>query len=74
MVLVRAVYQDKDIYFIEDVFSAVDSNVAAFLFRKCIVGLLKDKTEKVCTHHNEETQSYLTDWVKTEVSFYPISV
>jgi len=50
--LARAVYQDKDIYLIDDVFSAVDSQVAAFIFRKCIAGLLKEKTVILCTHHS----------------------
>ena len=50
--LARAVYQDKDIYLIDDIFSAVDGDVAAHIYKKCILGLLKSKTRILCTHHN----------------------
>jgi len=50
--LARAVYQDKDLYLIDDVFSAVDGHVAGHIYRKCIIGLLHEKTRILCTHHN----------------------
>eukprot|EP00092_Neocalanus_flemingeri_P010518 GFUD01011332.1.p1 GENE.GFUD01011332.1~~GFUD01011332.1.p1 ORF type:complete len:1535 (+),score=298.00 GFUD01011332.1:327-4607(+) len=50
--LARAVYQDKDIYLIDDIFSAVDGHVAAQIYKKCILGLLQNKTRILCTHHN----------------------
>ena len=49
--LARAVYQDKDVYLIDDIFSAVDGHVAAHIYRKVILGLLKEKTRLLCTHH-----------------------
>ncbi|GLH14518.1 Probable multidrug resistance-associated protein lethal(2)03659 [Gryllus bimaculatus] len=49
--LARAVYQNKDVYFLDDIFSAVDNHVAQHLFRKCITGLLRNKTRILCTHH-----------------------
>ncbi|GFG31607.1 hypothetical protein Cfor_03186 [Coptotermes formosanus] len=49
--LARAVYQDKNIYFLDDIMSAVDVNVARHIFNKCISGLLRNKTRILCTHH-----------------------
>jgi len=48
--LARAVYQNKKLYLIDDIFSAVDGHVAAHIYRKCILGLLKEKTVILCTH------------------------
>ncbi|KAI4831629.1 hypothetical protein KUCAC02_001165 [Chaenocephalus aceratus] len=41
--LARAVYQDADIYLLDDPLSAVDAEVGRHLFEKCICGLLKNK-------------------------------
>ncbi|CAH1791548.1 unnamed protein product [Owenia fusiformis] len=49
--LARAVYQDKDVYLLDDPLSAVDAHVAAHLFHQCIMGALKDRTRILCTHH-----------------------
>jgi ATP-binding cassette subfamily C (CFTR/MRP) protein 10 len=49
--LARAIYQDKEIYLIDDVFSAVDVPVGKQIYQKCIQGLLRNKTKIVCTHH-----------------------
>lgn len=49
--LARAVYQDKPIYLLDDIISAVDSKVAKHIFQHCIMGLLKNKTRILCTHH-----------------------
>ncbi|KAK9891612.1 hypothetical protein WA026_015576 [Henosepilachna vigintioctopunctata] len=48
--LARAVYQNKSVYLLDDVLSAVDVNVAKHIFRHCIMNLLKDKTRILCTH------------------------
>ena len=48
--LARAVYQDKDIYLLDDPLSAVDPKVASKIFSNCINGLLKDKTRVLVTH------------------------
>ena len=38
LLLARAVYQNKKLYLIDDIFSAVDGHVAAHIYRKCILG------------------------------------
>lgn len=48
--LARAVYQDKSIYLLDDVLSAVDVKVARHIFQQCIMKMLKDKTRILCTH------------------------
>ena len=47
----RAVYQNKEVYLIDDIFSAVDVPVGVHIYKKCIQGLLKEKTRILCTHH-----------------------
>ncbi|XP_067031621.1 ATP-binding cassette sub-family C member 10-like isoform X2 [Acropora muricata] len=49
--LARAVYQDKEVYLLDDPLAAVDAHVAAHLFHHCIMGLLQNKTRILCTHH-----------------------
>lgn len=51
--LARAVYQDKDIYLLDDPIAAVDVHVANHIFKHCIMGLLKDKTRLLSTHHKK---------------------
>ncbi|XP_068575447.1 ATP-binding cassette sub-family C member 4-like isoform X2 [Cebidichthys violaceus] len=48
--LARAVYQDADIYLLDDPLSAVDAEVGKHLFEKCICGLLKNKSRILVTH------------------------
>ncbi|XP_037318658.2 ATP-binding cassette sub-family C member 4-like isoform X2 [Pungitius pungitius] len=48
--LARAVYQDADVYLLDDPLSAVDAEVGKHLFEKCICGLLKNKTRILVTH------------------------
>ena len=45
MALARAVYQNKDVYLLDDPLAAVDAHVSAHLFDKVIGphGILKDK-------------------------------
>ncbi|XP_071834475.1 ATP-binding cassette sub-family C member 10-like isoform X2 [Apostichopus japonicus] len=54
--LARAVYQDKDIYLLDDPLSAVDAHVGTHLFSECIMGLLQHKTRILCTHHTRYLQ------------------
>ncbi|CAG9856502.1 unnamed protein product [Phyllotreta striolata] len=49
--LARAVYQDKSVYLLDDVFSAVDVKVGKLIFNRCVMGLLKEKTRVLCTHN-----------------------
>ncbi|OVA02655.1 ABC transporter [Macleaya cordata] len=48
--LARAVYQDCDIYLLDDVFSAVDAHTGSELFKECVRGALKNKTILLVTH------------------------
>lgn len=51
--LARALYQDSDIYLLDDPFSAVDAHTGAQLFQECIVGMLASKTVVYVTHQIE---------------------
>ncbi|KAL7264982.1 hypothetical protein ACSBR1_002855 [Camellia fascicularis] len=51
--LARAVYDDADIYLLDDPFSAVDAHTAAVLFNGCVVAALQDKTVILVTHQVE---------------------
>lgn len=48
--LARAVYQDADIYLLDDPLSAVDAEVGRHLFEQCICGVLKNKPRILVTH------------------------
>lgn len=48
--LARAVYQDCDIYLLDDVFSAVDAHTGSEIFKECVRGALGDKTVILVTH------------------------
>ncbi|CAN2387511.1 ATP-binding cassette [Pristimantis euphronides] len=54
--LARAVYQEKDIYLLDDPLAAVDTDVATHLMDRCILGILKHKTRILCTHRTELLQ------------------
>ncbi|KHG04748.1 ABC transporter C family member 9 [Gossypium arboreum] len=51
--IARAVYQDADIYLLDDPFSAVDAHTGTQLFEDCLMGILKDKTVLYVTHQVE---------------------
>eukprot|EP00800_Vazella_pourtalesii_P021766 TRINITY_DN821_c0_g1_i2.p1 TRINITY_DN821_c0_g1~~TRINITY_DN821_c0_g1_i2.p1 ORF type:complete len:1532 (-),score=331.57 TRINITY_DN821_c0_g1_i2:43-4638(-) len=57
--LARAVYQDSDVYFLDDTLSAVDAHVGQHIYQEVIGpnGLLKNKTRIFITHN----LSYLSD-------------
>ena len=48
--LARAVYQNSDIYILDDPLSAVDSHVSKYIFNKCIKEILKEKCVILITH------------------------
>ncbi|XP_070656064.1 ATP-binding cassette sub-family C member 4-like [Bos indicus] len=48
--LARAVYQDADIYLLDDPLSAVDAGVSRHLFEQCIHQVLKEKITILVTH------------------------
>ncbi|XP_012069008.2 ABC transporter C family member 8 [Jatropha curcas] len=51
--LARAVYNDADIYLLDDPFSAVDAHTAATLFNDCVMTALENKTVVLVTHQVE---------------------
>ncbi|GMH14234.1 hypothetical protein Nepgr_016075 [Nepenthes gracilis] len=51
--LARAVYNDADIYLLDDPFSAVDAHTAAILFNDCVMDALEEKTVVLVTHQVE---------------------
>ncbi|TKY64388.1 ABC transporter C family member 8 [Spatholobus suberectus] len=51
--LARAVYNDADIYLLDDPFSAVDAHTAAILFNDCVMTTLREKTVILVTHQVE---------------------
>ncbi|XP_020228423.1 ABC transporter C family member 8-like [Cajanus cajan] len=51
--LARAVYNDADIYLLDDPFSAVDAHTAAILFNDCVMTALREKTVVLVTHQVE---------------------
>ncbi|XP_073063351.1 ABC transporter C family member 14 [Primulina eburnea] len=48
--LARAVYQDCDIYLLDDIFSAVDAHTGTEIFKECVRGALRGKTIILVTH------------------------
>ncbi|XP_014663259.1 PREDICTED: multidrug resistance-associated protein 7-like [Priapulus caudatus] len=54
--LARAIYQEMDIYLLDDPLSAVDAQVGAHIFKQCIMGVLCKKTRILCTHHLQYMQ------------------
>ncbi|XP_042316522.1 ATP-binding cassette sub-family C member 4 isoform X2 [Sceloporus undulatus] len=55
--LARAVYQDADIYLLDDPLSAVDAEVSRHLFEKCICQTLQRKVCVLVTHQLQYLQS-----------------
>ncbi|CAD5111037.1 DgyrCDS388 [Dimorphilus gyrociliatus] len=51
--LARAIYQNKDVIFMDDPFAAVDSHVAKHIYSSCLMGLLSGKTRFLSTHHTK---------------------
>ncbi|KAG0624015.1 hypothetical protein M758_3G218000 [Ceratodon purpureus] len=48
--LARAVYQDCDVYLLDDIFSALDAHTGSQIFEECILGALAGKTIVLVTH------------------------
>ncbi|GJS28597.1 putative ABC-type xenobiotic transporter [Tanacetum coccineum] len=51
--LAQAVYDDADIYLLDDPFSAVDAHTASTLFNDCVMTCLEEKTVILVTHQIE---------------------
>ncbi|KOB68493.1 putative abc transporter c family member, partial [Operophtera brumata] len=60
--LARAVYQDKQVYLLDDVLSGVDATVAQHIMQRCILGVLRHTTRVLVSHsprHLARTHSTL---------------
>ena len=55
--LARAVYKNKQVYLIDDIFAGLDSQVALHIFQHCVNGLLAAKTRVICTNLKQFTAS-----------------
>lgn len=50
--ITRAVYHGSDMYLLDDVLSAVDSQVGCWILQRALLGpLLNKKTRVMCTHN-----------------------
>ncbi|CDP21981.1 unnamed protein product, partial [Coffea canephora] len=73
--LARAVYQDCDIYLLDDVFSAVDAQTGSEIFKECVRGTLREKTILLVTHqvdflHNVDLILVMRDGMIVESGNY----
>ncbi|KAM7296729.1 ATP-binding cassette sub-family C member 10 [Ixodes scapularis] len=48
--LARALYQDCDVYLLDDPLSALDAHVAEHVFNQCVLGAMKGKARILVTH------------------------
>ena len=64
--LARAVYKNKQVYLIDDIFSSLDAHVVHHIFENCINGILASKTRVVCTHNKSLSASANTLMVLEE--------
>ncbi|KAI5642716.1 ABC transporter transmembrane region domain-containing protein [Phthorimaea operculella] len=48
--LARAVYQDKQVYLLDDIFSGLDGVVASHIMQRCVLGLLRHTTRVLVAH------------------------
>lgn len=48
--LARALYQDCDVYLLDDPLSALDAHVAQQVFERCVLGAMRGKARLMCTH------------------------
>ncbi|XP_010488818.1 PREDICTED: ABC transporter C family member 13-like [Camelina sativa] len=52
LALARAIYRSSDMYLLDDVLSAVDSQVGCWILQRALMGpLLNNKTRVMCTHN-----------------------
>ncbi|VDP78169.1 unnamed protein product [Echinostoma caproni] len=58
--LARAVYQDADVYLLDDPLAALDVHVGEHVREHCLLGLLANKTRLITTHQSA--------WLETKVN------
>ncbi|CBY41651.1 unnamed protein product, partial [Oikopleura dioica] len=51
--LARQVYQEKEIYLLDDIFASLDRRVASHIYENVVMGLLRDTTRVVVSHQIE---------------------
>ncbi|KAI1722771.1 ABC transporter transmembrane region domain-containing protein [Ditylenchus destructor] len=53
LALARAIYQDNDVFLLDDPFASLDQNVANFILQNAIIDYLKQRGKLIviCTHH-----------------------
>nr|CAD1822253.1 unnamed protein product [Ananas comosus var. bracteatus] len=61
--LARALYQDADIYLLDDPFSAVDAHTATSLFNEYVMGALSNKTVLLVTHQVDFLPVFIPFWL-----------
>jgi ABC-type multidrug transport system, ATPase and permease components len=59
--LARAIYNEADIYLLDDPLSAVDTHVGKHLFNECISSYLENKTRILVTHQLQYLRD--ADWI-----------
>ncbi|KAK1268576.1 ABC transporter C family member 10 [Acorus gramineus] len=64
--LARALYQDADIYLLDDPFSAVDAHTATNLFNDYVMGALSGKTVLLVTHQVDFLPAFNTILLMSE--------
>ncbi|XVF24656.1 hypothetical protein REPUB_Repub13aG0145900 [Reevesia pubescens] len=58
LALARAIYQDSDVYMLDDILSAVDVHVGKWILHNAILGpLMEHKTRVLCTHNVQAISS-----------------
>lgn len=55
--LARAVYANCDIYLLDNPLAALDANVADYIFKHCILGILSDKVRLMVSHNDHHMNS-----------------
>ena len=68
LALARALYQDRDLYLLDDIFAAVDPFVANQIFQKAILSFLK-----VNNNNNNNTMKMILN-IRTDKSITPTTL
>ncbi|KAG5533852.1 hypothetical protein RHGRI_027896 [Rhododendron griersonianum] len=71
--LARALYQDADIYLLDDPFSAVDAHTATSLFNEYVMGALSMKTVLLVTHQVDFLPAFHSVLLKPTADLRPLA-
>ncbi|XP_057483470.1 ABC transporter C family member 10-like isoform X2 [Actinidia eriantha] len=72
--LARALYQDVDIYLLDDPFSAVDAHTATGLFNEYVMGALSGKTVLLVTHQVDFLPAFDSVLVSSDLSIMDLEL